>query len=364
MVTAGVYLVVRMHPVFLMAPESLHFVGYVGAATALYAAICALGQTDLKRVLAYSTISQLGLMFLACGIGAFYAAMFHLTTHAFMKALLFLSAGNVVHMMNGATDMEKMGGLAKRMPKTNALFLIGTLAMSGIPPFAAFFSKDLILEEEYQAGFKFLYWIGLITSTLTAFYLTRAYCLTFIGKPRIEEKFFRSIKEAPLIMLVPVAILGLLAIGGGFLGFAFGKTALLETFLAEADVTLVDKHLSGFVFTPETWMSIFGGLLGVGIAIFVYSNYSDRLGMPPRILRRSFYVDQTYSTLFVRPLKALSNSIVKFFEPNVFDRSIQTVYQVTQGIAKRLQQLQSGQIRSYIAWMALGMAFLILYLVF
>src|SRR3984957_19267886 len=158
MVTAGVYLVVRFSAVFKLAPDTLLIVGGIGAVTSLFAALCAVGQTDLKRVLAYSTVSQLGLMFLACGAAAFYSAMFHLTTHAFMKSLLFLSAGNVVHMMHGTTEMAKMGGLAKVFTKTHWLFLIGALAMSGIPPFAAFFSKDLILEQEYLSGFEILYY--------------------------------------------------------------------------------------------------------------------------------------------------------------------------------------------------------------
>jgi NADH-quinone oxidoreductase subunit L len=365
MVTAGVYLVVRMHPIFLLTPESLHFIGYVGAITALYASVCALGQTDLKRVLAYSTISQLGLMFLACGVGAFYAAIFHLTTHAFMKALLFLSAGNVVHMMNGATNMEKMGGLSKRLPKTSALFLIGVLAMSGIPPFAAFFSKDLILEEDYKAGFQVLYQTGLVTSILTAFYLTRAYCLTFTGTPRIEERFFKGIKEAPYIMLIPVTILGLLAIGGGFLGFALGKPPVLETFLVESDVTSVDHQLShGFVLTAQTWIAMFASLLGFGLAAFAYVRYFNRIGTAPEFLRKAFFVDSIYHALFVVPFNFVSRLVAEIFEPKVFTGLVEAAGGGSRKIATELRQLQSGQVRSYVAWMALGMVFLIVYLIF
>ncbi len=163
MVTAGIYLIVRLHPVYILAPVTLHIIAAVGAITSLFAALCAMGQSDLKRVLAFSTISQLGLMFLACGIGAFYAGMFHLTTHAFIERL-FLSAGIVVHMLHSATDMQQMGGLAKRFPKTHWLFLTGVLALSGVPPLAAFFSKDLILEEDYLAGFTTLFYIALAAS--------------------------------------------------------------------------------------------------------------------------------------------------------------------------------------------------------
>ena len=278
MVTAGVYLIVRMHPVFMMAPTTLYVVGAIGGITSLFAAICASGQTDLKRVLAFSTISQLGLMFLACGVGAFYAAMFHLMNHAFMKGLLFLSAGNVVHMMRGTTDMGKMGGLYKKFPVTHWLFLIGTLAMSGVPPLAAFFSKDLILEVEYLAGYEILFYIALAASVLTAFYLMRAYVLTFLGPFHLEEKILKSIKEAPRVMLIPASLLALLSIVGGFFGFAFGKLPPLESFLHDVGITKYEADLtSHFEITPETIWSVVGGLLGIGVAAFIYTKYSKQL---------------------------------------------------------------------------------------
>lgn len=364
MVTAGVYLVVRMHPMFMLAPETLHFIGDIGAATALFAALCAMGQTDLKRVLAYSTVSQLGLMFLACGIGAFYAAMFHLTTHAFMKGLLFLSAGNVVHMMHGTTDMRQMGGLSKIFKKTHWLFLIGVLAMSGIPPLSAFFSKDLILEQEHLAGFNFLFYIALITSILTAFYLTRAYYLTFTGKSNLDEKELSTVKEAPRVMLIPVAILAILAVLGGFLGFAFGKTSPLEGFLAEVGVTLAEKDLSGgSLLTPETLLAVASALFGVGVAALLYTRFKDRLGPTIQFLTDSFYLDDIYERTLVRPLKALAGSVADVLEPEVFDGAIRGTTGATRRVSYWLQKMQSGQIRSYVAWMALGMVVLVIYLV-
>jgi NADH-quinone oxidoreductase subunit L len=362
MVTAGVYLVVRMHEVFMLAPWTMHLIAGVGAVTSLYAALCAVGQTDLKRVLAYSTISQLGLMFLACGIGAFYAAMFHLTTHAFMKSLLFLSAGNVVHMMSGTTDMGKMGGLAKNFPYTHWLFLIGVLAMSGIPPLAAFFSKDLILEQDYLAGFNTLFYIALVASILTAFYLTRAYCLTFIGAPHLDNKILKAIKEAPRIMLMPVSILGLLSICGGFLGFAFGRIPLLEGFLGEVGVTLAEPD--GLLFTPETLLSIGGGLLGVGAGALMYTRYVNRLGPNLGVLKNSFYINEIYWAVFGWPLEKLSKFIDYFVEPKIFEGSIGVLVQSTQKVAHWLQEFQSGQIRSYVAWMVVGTVLLIAYFVF
>lgn len=364
MVTAGVYLVVRMHPVFLQAPEILQFVGYVGGVTALFAALCAVGQTDLKRVLAYSTVSQLGLMFLACGEGAFFAAMFHLTTHAFVKALLFLSAGNVVHMMHGTTEMDRMGGLSKIFTKTHWLFLVGVLAMSGIPPFAAFFSKDLILEQGHLAGFETLFVIGLFVSLLTAFYLTRAYCLTFTGPQRFQEPS-GDIHEAPRVMLLPVSILTLLAIIGGFLGFCLScRTPILENFLAEADVALGDevKMNISFIFSFVTVISTIVALIGIAAAAWIYTNFGERFRAPIQTFKKSFYIDEIYDKVIVQPLEAVARFIADIFEPKVFDRSIRITAQGTQGVAQFLQQTQSGQIRSYIAWIVIGSVLVLAYL--
>jgi NADH-quinone oxidoreductase subunit L len=359
MVTAGVYLVVRLHDVFMLTPTTLHIVGAIGGVTALFAALCAIGQTDLKRVLAYSTVSQLGFMFLACGVGAFYAAMFHLTMHAFMKALLFLSAGNVIHMLHGETDMRKMGGLAKKFPITNWLFLIGVLAMSGIPPLSAFFSKDLILEQEHLAGFDALFYVGLIASILTAFYLTRAYFLTFLGQPRTAENN-KSIQEAPQIMLWPVGMLALLSILGGFLGFGFGKTALLEGFLAEIGITLFEPIHA--LLSTETIMALVGALLGIFSAAYIYSRYTDQ--SPIQFLRKAFYIDEIYDFVFVKPLEALARFIDNFLEPKVFEGSMNGVVDIAQGSAQKLQLMQSGQIRSYVAWMVVGLIMMIAFFIF
>jgi NADH-quinone oxidoreductase subunit L len=362
MVTAGVYLVVRLHPVYQLAPETLVIIGVIGAVTALYAALCALGQTDLKRVLAYSTVSQLGFMFVACGVGAFYAAMFHLTMHAFVKALLFLSAGNVVHMMQGTTEMAQMGGLSKILPKTNWLFLIGVLALSGIPPLAAFFSKDLILEEVALTGFTTLFYLSLAASILTAFYMTRAYCLTFTGAPRLENHLLKLVKEAPSIMLIPVSVLAVLSIFGGFLAIDFGRAPALERFLEQVGVTLaVPTH--GFL-TLSTYLAVGGAILAVILAAVLYTRFADRLGPPFALLRKSFYIDDIYEWLFVRPLKAFSRFIIDFTEPVIFDGSIRVVEQATMKTAHELQKIQSGQIRSYVAWMVIGMALLFVYFVF
>lgn len=362
MVTAGVFLIVRMHPLFLMAPLTMNVIGIVGGVTALFAALCAVGQTDLKRVLAFSTVSQLGYMFLACGVGAFYAAMFHLTTHAFVKALLFLSAGNVIHMTHDNTDMRKMGGLGKYFPKTRWLFLIGVLALSGVPPLSAFFSKDLILEEEAHAGLHLLFFIGLITSIITAYYLTRAHFLTFKGMARADETDLSQVKEAPAVMLTPVAILAVLAVFGGFLGFCFCTDPILATFLSEVDVQIpVEEFSVKFLLAPETLLSISGAILGVGLAAFIYSRYVDAT-IP--LLKHSFYINEIYWNVFAVPLRALANMITGVLEPKFFNGMIHFVVKGTQHTAGALQRIQSGQIRSYVAWLLIGAFFMIAFFIY
>lgn len=365
MVTAGVYLVVRMHVFYDLAPETLNLIAVIGTATALFAALSAVGQTDLKRVLAYSTVSQLGLMFLACGVGAYYAAMFHLTTHAFVKALLFLSAGNVVHMMHGTTEMKEMGGLKNTFTKTHWLFLIGVLAMSGIPPLAAFFSKDLILEASHEAGYNTLFWVGLATSILTAFYLTRAYFLAFMGQEQwkaLTEKAHAYIIEAPKVMLLPVSVLAILAIFGGFLGFSLNGSSLLEGMLMPMGIV---KHTAeeGFHLSMAAWLAIAGAFLGVLLGAYIYSREPGRSHKPLPMLKQAFYFDTIYDVLILRPLRGIANMINTFAEPHMFQGTINLVTETTHDVARNFQKFQSGQIRSYIAWMVLGMVALIVYFV-
>ncbi|HEY4831756.1 MAG TPA: NADH-quinone oxidoreductase subunit L, partial [Waddliaceae bacterium] len=239
------------------------------------------------------------------------------------------------------------------------------LAMSGIPPLAAFFSKDLILEQADHTGFHILFYTGLLTSVLTAFYLTRAYCLTFMGAERLEEKIIKVVKEAPAVMLIPAAILAVLSIFGGFFGFSIGEPSPLENFLDKVGVTLANHELStGFHLSTAAWLSIFGAVIGVVVSAVVYIKYADRLRGPAKLLKNSFYIDEIYWNGIVVPLKAISKSIVEVVEPNVFDGFITLITQATQKAAKLLQRFQSGQIRSYIAWMAIGTVILIVYLIF
>jgi NADH-quinone oxidoreductase subunit L len=302
-------------------------------------------------------------MFIACGAGAFYSAMFHLTSHAFIKALLFLSAGNVLHGVCGETEMEKMGGLSKVFPKTKWLFLIGSFALAGIPPFAGFFSKDLILEQEYLAGFEWQYSIGLVAAILTGVYLIRAYCLVFMGQYRGSQEVWKQAKEAPLIMLVPAAILAVLSTVGGLLGYTFGSMPLLEGFLHQLGLTEAEQELhSGFVITPGTIGVVAGSLFGIGLTAWIYTKMRESIGQPFRLFRKSFYVNELYDNLIVMPLKAVSSSIAFWVEPYAIGGMIKGPVWVAQASATVLQKMQSGQIRSYLAWIAIGSVFIMIYL--
>ncbi len=359
MVTAGVYLVVRLNPLFQLTPITSSIIAIVGTVTALGAALAGTSQTEIKKVLAYSTTSQLGLMFLACGVGSYFCAMFHLTTHAFIKALLFLSAGNVIHMMHGATSMEKMGGLSQKLPHTNKLFILGVLALSGIPPFAAFVSKDLLLDETAHAGFHFLYFIGLGVSFLTAFYLGRAYFLTFTGKSRLEEKITKVIHEAPSVMLLPVAALAFLSVFGGLLGWIGGEHALLQNFLGKT----IETHGIVFKWSHLTLRSILIAIAGFGSAWFLYK-IKGRGVDGLLLLRKAFFIDTLYDVALVRPAALISRVIAFIFEPVFFEGTLRSLGTFIDGIGTLLQRLQSGQIRSYAAWMAIGAVLLFALLLF
>lgn len=362
MVTAGVYLIVRLHVLYLLTPFTLQVVGIVGGLTTFYAALVAMAQTDLKKVLAYSTISQLGLMFLACGAGAFYSAMFHLTMHAFVKALLFLSAGNVVYMLHGTTDMAKMGGLSKKFPVTHWLFLIGAFALSGVPPFAAFFSKDLILEQEYLTGHTTLFYIALTASFFTGIYLMRAYFLTFRGDLSKENERFA--KEAPKVMLIPVIILAFFSIIGGLLGATIGKMPILESFLSEVGISEAEKTLShGFIASKEAYMAIFGAILGVLIPTILYSRFKNKLPTTLQLFAQGLFIDRIYEIIFVKPFKALSRVVGAVIEPKIFEKSIVTTGHLVHQLGGVLQLVQNGQIRFYVALMVISFAFLMFYFI-
>jgi NADH-quinone oxidoreductase subunit L len=363
MVTAGIYMIARTHFIFDRSPLALTIVALVGAATALFAATIGLVQTDIKRVLAYSTVSQLGYMFLGCGVAAYSAAVFHLMTHAFFKGLLFLAAGSVIHGMGGEQDMRKMGGLRKHMPITFWTMTAGVIAIAGFFPFAGFFSKDAILYAAYaQGGSGVVFWfVGLVTALLTSFYMFRLWYLTFLGESRNPVVHPH---DGPWSMLGPLVILAVLSVCGGWIGAGrFGE------FLAPAVGQRSAERASAGL---EVWLSVLAvavAALGWYIADRLYRQRPGSaaqivLAVPGgyKLLLNKYYVDEIYSTLIVKPLLALS----KFFLEWVVDIAVLGGIEwllggiVTLGGAI-LQRWQSGNLRSYAAWLALGAAALLLF---
>ncbi len=258
-----------------------------------------------------------------------------------------------------------MGGLAKQLPYTNLLFLFGVLAMSGVPPLAAFFSKELILGQEHLAGFDVLFYMGLFTSILTAFYLTRAYCLTFTGTSRLPSTIVNSptpIQEAPKTMLIPTSVLLFFSLVGGALGFSATGIPPLLSFLEEVGITPTEYELSThFVITAELNMAVIGAFLGIGLAVLLYTVYPKH-EKPIRLFKRAFYIDEIYTQFIVQPLKKLSYAITSRVEPQIFTGSMQHITNATSSLAVFFQEMQSGQIRSYVAWMAATAAFLVTYI--
>ncbi len=364
MVTAGVYLVARMHFLFDRAPMALAVVAIVGAATALFAATMALVQNDIKRVLAYSTISQLGYMFLGCGVAAYSAAIFHLMTHAFFKALLFLAAGSVIHGLGGEQDMRKMGGLRKKLPITFLTMTVGVVAIAGIPPFAGFFSKDAILFAAFQQGTlgKALYFVGLVTAALTAFYMFRLWYLTFTGESRSHDAHPH---ESPWSMLGPLVILALLSFVGGWVG--------IERFAAYLSPATGPRVVEAGTSQLELIFSIVAvavAALGWFIAHLFYKQDSSRSGQlaaalpgPYNVLVHKYYVDELYGATIVKPLLAFSTYVLGWVVDNAILGGLAWLLGgVATFAGALLQRWQSGNLRSYAAWLAAGAAALLLFL--
>jgi len=359
MVTAGVYMVARTHVLYELAPISLGVVAAVGAVTAIFTASIALVNNDIKRVLAYSTISQLGYMFLAAGVGAFAVGMFHLTSHAFIKALLFLAAGSAMHALGGEeTDMRRMGGLMKRLPWTWGIFLIGALAMSGIFPFVGFFSKDLILEKAYLGNIA-LWIIGLLTAVMTAFYMLRAHFLTFHGSPRYGDV---EPHESPPVMLWPLRGLAALTVLGGALwvgplGFAPLGDFLAPVFRREAAIEYAAPLSEGALIA----ISLSAAILGVLIAWLVYirgyrPSEGLRRGFRPvyELLSGKYYVDELYYYAVVRPGRRAAQFLATTFDLGLLDGVVSGVGQAIDRAGGALRRIESGYIRNYAAWVLLG----------
>jgi NADH-quinone oxidoreductase subunit L len=371
MVTAGVYVVARSHVLFAHSETALIVVGTVGCATAFFAATIGLVQTDIKKVLAYSTVSQLGYMFLACGVGAFTAGIFHLMTHAFFKALLFLAAGSVIHAMGGEQEMPKMGGLGKKIRWTYYTMLTATLAIAGIPPLAGFFSKDSILFEAFrrEGGWHSLYAFGLLTALLTSFYMFRLIFLTFSGRVRYDEKKVH-VHESPWSMLGPLVVLAILSVIGGWLALPtfYGGSDYFANFLAPvfggaqeaADaVTEAAAHQLELILASVAFGT---ALIGIAIAYWLYlknPRKPDDLAKSMRpaytTLLNKYYVDELYAFLVVRPLLWLSTNIFwKATDVAGIDGTINGIAHGAAAIGDGVRHSQSGNTRSYAMWVVVG----------
>ena len=415
MVTAGVYMVARSHVIFERAPSALTVVAIIGVLTALFAATIGVAQTDIKKVLAYSTVSQLGYMFLGCGVAAFSAGIFHLMTHAFFKGLLFLSAGSVIHALGGEQDMRRMGGLRTKIPWTFWTMTAATFAIAGIPPLAGFFSKDEILWRAYQASW--VYWlIGVFTAFLTSFYMFRLWFMTFFGdyrgeieQPHGNEPTAHShgaqasaahghsgIHESPRVMLIPLVVLAILSVVGGwvgwpgslggnnrfdkFLGPVFRATApgvnaedagAGETTPPERQTEGPEPHASRRTELTFTGISVLAGLLGLLLADLLYRRRPElpqriaaSLGSFHNTVVQKYYVDELYATLFVKPLLDGSTRILWHgIDQTVIDGAVNESADSARHVSDNVRHMQSGNVRSYAGWIALGSALAIAYMI-
>jgi NADH-quinone oxidoreductase subunit L len=412
MVTAGVYMVARSHTIFERAPSALTVVAIIGTLTAFFAATIGIAQTDIKKVLAYSTVSQLGYMFMACGVGAFSAGIFHLMTHAFFKGLLFLAAGSVIHAVDGEQDMRKMGGLWRKIPWTWGTMLIATCAIAGIPPLAGFFSKDEILWRAYQASWA--YWlIGVVTAFMTSFYMFRLMFMTFSGEYRGNAETAQGhhdlapashgdshghggVHESPAVMIVPLVILAILSFAGGWVGIpgSLGGHNQFDKFLgpvfrSSTPVVNAAHEQAGEAAPPEqttegtepatghstelifTGISVGAGLLGLFLAWLLYKRSPE---LPDRIadslhslysaVQHKYWIDELYGAIFVKPLIVISSVVFwRGIDRGVIDATLDGSAETAKEVSDNLRHMQSGNLRSYAGWIAIGATGVIGYMV-
>ena len=406
MVTAGVYMVARSHVIFERAPSALMVVAIVGTLTAFFAATIGIAQTDIKKVLAYSTVSQLGYMFLACGVGAFSAGIFHLMTHAFFKSLLFLAAGSVIHAVGGEQDMRRMGGLRTKIPVTFWTMAIATFAIAGIPPLAGFFSKDEILWRAYQASW--IYWlVGVATAFITSFYMFRLLFMAFFGEYRgsAEDHDHAAhshghghdgVHESPAIMLVPLMTLAVLSIIGGWVGIpgSLGGGNHFDKFLGPVFRSTVpalnpEHTQAGEAMPPAretegaepqtgiltelmfTGISVFAGVLGLFLAWLFYHRRPE---LPDLVAAKfhglyhavadKYWVDDLYEAIFVKPLIVISGVVFwRGIDQGLIDATLNGSAEGARELSDNVRHMQSGNLRSYAGWIALGAALVILYMV-
>ena len=349
MVTAGVYVVARSFPIYIHAPSALDLVAFIGLFTAVFAATIGVAQNDIKKVFAYSTVSQLGYMFLGLGAGAFSSGIYHLMTHAFFKALLFLGAGSVIHALSGEQDMRNMGGLRKKIPVTFWTLMCAAVAISGVPPTSGFFSKDAILVAAYHHA-PWMYWAGTITAGLTAFYVFRAMFLTFFGEYRGHE----HPHESPRVITVPLMVLAVLSLIGGFIRIPVWLEKFFPAPEAPEEFSLVA-------------ISVAAGLIGIALAWLMYiakpalaDSVASRLGALYRLVYNKYFVDEIYDTVVVKPLVNGSRVVLwRGMDAGLIDGAANGIGAQSQGFGGWLKLFQSGNIRSYATWVLLGSVVLV-----
>ena len=354
MVTAGIYMVIRANALFELSPEVLHFVGWIGLATALLGAAIGLFQNDIKKVLAYSTVSQLGYMFMGLGTSAYTASFFHVMTHAFFKALLFLGAGSVIHAMSDEQDIRRMGGLKSKMPITFITFMLGTIAIAGIPPFAGFFSKDEILASLYHHD-PIMWGLAIVGSALTSFYMFRVFILTFYGEFRGTEKQAHHLHESPITMTLPLIILAVFSVGGGLINlphFAGGNEFLahwLAPLLPEAGEAGEVNFLS-----LEGGAPLLAAFLPAFLAIYVFGMQKSvpaedaEVAAIQKVIYNKFYIDELYDTLFVKPISFLSNFFFQVIDFLVIDLFVEGLGRFVKYASSEFRRAQTGNVGIYL----------------
>jgi NADH-quinone oxidoreductase subunit L len=368
MVTAGIYMIARSNILYTMAPATQGFVAIIGLATAIFAATIALKQNDIKKVLAYSTVSQLGYMFLGLGVGAYTGAVFHVMTHAFFKACLFLGAGSVIHAMGGEQDIRKMGGLRKHMSITNITFLLSCLAIAGVPPFSGFFSKDEILSAAFEKN-PILYYLGVAGALMTAFYMFRLYAMTFLGKFRGTHEQEHHVHESPAAITFPLIVLAILATVGGFIGIpeVFAKDAhWLENFLSPvfaSSKALAEAHHAEHS-TELLMMGVVSGLILI-VIIYAWNKFSkyepttvEETGLG-KVLENKWYVDELYDTIIVKPTLFKAGFLKNVIEKGI-DGIVNGVGKLVSYSSRQLRLLQNGQVGNYVLMMVLSMIVVVL----
>jgi NADH-quinone oxidoreductase subunit L len=373
MVTAGVFMVARLSPIFEYAPIALNVIAIVGASTAFVAATIGLTQYDIKRVIAYSTMSQLGYMFFALGVSAYSAAMFHLMTHAFFKALLFLGAGSVIHAMSDEQDIRKMGGIWRLIPITYAMMWIGSLALAGIPFFAGYYSKDMILEAAYAAHSgvgTYAFWLGIAAALMTAFYSWRLIILTFHGRPRANDRVMAHVHESPAIMTVPLAVLAVGALFSGMVAYNWFVGDGREAFWGEAIFVLHEHDTVEAAHHVPSWVPLapfIAGVIGIALAYLFYmfvpqlpGIVTGALGGLYRFVYRKWMFDELYDRLFVQPARYLGYGLWKSGDGAIIDGvGPDGIAAATRDVAFRAARLQSGYVYHYAFVMVIGVVLLV-----